>query len=211
MDTISILKQTYGCGVPILLKDIRIGGKSKTSIRQELSRAVKKGEIIRKWNGVYCFKKENSYVTGVTFEDILSKKYIRGERGTLAYDLDIYGYYTGYMLINWLGISPQVPAVPQITTNKTSCNREIKKGNRRALIYKSKVEINFQNYRALQLFDMFYWLSDAEYQENKEKLVKYFFDICTIKDFDYLKYFRGQNLMNFYKECMDYEISRQQK
>ena len=55
MRTVDYLKEVYGYDVPIFLKNIRIGGKSKTSIRKELSRAVDKGEIERESNGIYYF------------------------------------------------------------------------------------------------------------------------------------------------------------
>ena len=50
MNVVNYLKETYGYSVPIFLRDIRIGRKSKTAIRKELSRAVQKGEIVRKSN-----------------------------------------------------------------------------------------------------------------------------------------------------------------
>ena len=47
MEIVQYLKDIYGYGTPIFLKDIRIGRKSKTAIRKELSRAVKDKKIIR--------------------------------------------------------------------------------------------------------------------------------------------------------------------
>ena len=57
MNIVSILKESYGYDVPIILKNIRIGGKTKEAIRKELSRAVKKGEIERYGDGVYYFSR----------------------------------------------------------------------------------------------------------------------------------------------------------
>ena len=208
MTTVSILKQTYGYEVPILLKDIRIGGKSKTAIRKELSRAVESGEITRKCNGVYCFTRDKSLGDTVTFDRILTKKYVKDDFGINGFNTNVYGYYTGYTFINWLGISAQVPAVPQITTNKTSCYREIKYRNRKAILYKSKATINHENYKALQFFEMFIWLSEDEYNANIDIIFDYYKKNLTIRDLQYSKYFRGKCLDDFCNKCVDYEITR---
>ena len=81
MNIVSYLKDIYGYGTPIFLKDIRIGRKSKTAIRKELSRAVKEKEIIRRSQGVYYFKENKELARELSFEAIVEKKYIKDDFG----------------------------------------------------------------------------------------------------------------------------------
>ncbi len=173
MNTISYLKEVYGYGVPIFLKDIRIGGKSKVSIRKDLSRGVEDGKIIRKTQGVYCFKEENEFSDSVSFRDIITAKYIKDDFGIPGLDLEIFGYYTGLSFMHSLGLTQQVPAVLEIVTNNTSCKREYKIKNRSVKLIKPKTPINRFNYKILQFLDLFYLLDKDEIKENKVTLRKY--------------------------------------
>ena len=173
MNTIAALKEVYGYSTPIFLKDLHIRGKSKSAIRKELSRAAEKGEIIRKAQGIYCFKVEDEFLDSVTFEQIIERKFIKDDWGSPGLDFDIYGYYTGQTFLNQIGISQQVPAIVEIVTNRTSCKRSFKIKNRSVVLRKGKIEINRFNYKALQFFDIFYSLSEKEIDENKQLLFKY--------------------------------------
>lgn len=190
MNTIDYLKELYGYGVPIFLNKIRIGGKSKTSIRKELSRAVKSGKINRKGNGVYYFTDENKYANTVLFETVLENKYINGNSFLPGFEYFTIGYYSGQTFLNQIGISQQVPAVLEITTNNTSCKRLIVSKNRKAIIRKGRTEINRSNYKALQFFDIFTFLNDEEIEENKELIQKYISENLTKKQYiDNIKYY----------------------
>ena len=120
MNTIDYLKETFGYSVPILLKNIRIGGKSKTAIRKELSRAVEEGTIVRESNGVYSLREDTDIPDCVSFESVVELKFIKNDYGFPGLNLDIYGYYSGQTFLNMIGVSQQVPAVLEITTNNTS-------------------------------------------------------------------------------------------
>lgn len=184
MDTIAYLKEAYGYATPIFLKEIRIGGKSKTCIRQELSRAVKKGKIIRKGQGIYCFKSDDQYIDSVTFEQIIENKFIKKDYGIPGLDLEIYGYYTGYTFLNMIGATEQVPAVIEIATNKTSCKRRYVIKNRSTILYRGKIKIDRFNYKALQFFDAIHLLSKDEIKKNKELLLNYINKNLSKSDFE---------------------------
>lgn len=183
MEIVSYLKDIYGYNTPIFLKDIRIGRKSKTAIRKELSRAVKDNKIIRRSQGVYYFKEEEELSGDLSFEQIVSDKFIKRNYHFLNFDYDVYGYYSGQTFLNMIGISQQVPAVLEITTNKTSCKRVYSSGKYRAILRKGKTEINRLNYKALQFFDMLSSLSDDDIRNNKELLIKYIGENLRKKDF----------------------------
>lgn len=175
MNTIAYLKERYGCGVPIFLKDIRIGGKSKTAIKQALYRANKNGEIQKETNGLYFFPRDDMFSSGIYFDDYLRVKYICDDRaGPCAELFNTVGYYSGLTFLNMFGLSEQVPAVIEITTNNTaSKKREIEINGRRAILRKAKTKVTYQNYKTLQFLDMIALLSKEEILASKEKLFSY--------------------------------------
>lgn len=188
MNIVQQLKDIYGYATPIFLKDIRIGRKSKTAIRKELSRAVEKGEIIRNSPGIYCFKEPNQ-IPKISFEDIVTNKYIKNDYDFPGLDLFIHGYYSGQTFLHMIGLSQQVPAVLEITTNNTSCKRTIEINGRKAILRKGRTEINRANYRILQFLDMLSsFMSEEEIKQNKSFLFEYINKNFTKKEFtEYIK------------------------
>ena len=184
MNTISYLKETYGYGVPIMLKDIRIGGKSKTSIRKELSHGVENGIIKRESQGIYYFPIESEFPFCISFEEIIKRKYIKNDYGLPGLDLDVYGYYTGITFLHQIGLTQQVPAVLEIVTNNTSCKRIIEINGYRALLRRGKIKIDRFNYRALQFFDLFYILDKEEIKKNYKTLSDYIQKYLSKTDFE---------------------------
>ena len=144
MKVIDYLKEVYGYSVPIFLKDIRIGGKSKQAIRKELSRATQAGDIKRRSQGVYYLPEDTILETPsvITFETIVERKFIKEDYEIPGLELNIYGYYTGQTFLNQIGISQQVPAIVEITTNNTSCKRMFSIGRRKAILRKGKITID---------------------------------------------------------------------
>lgn len=175
MNIVNYLKQIYGYDNPIFVKDIRIGGRSKTAIREELSRAYKKGLIERESNGIYFLRSNKRFGSGVGFNQILEKKFIYADKiPDELKELYIEGYYSGLTFVNQIGISQQVPAIFEITTNKTSSKKRYFTSNGfMAIIRKGKVEINSQNYKYLQFLDMFHFVTLDEVKENKELICEY--------------------------------------
>lgn len=195
MNTISYLKEVYGYSQPIFIKDIRIGRKSKTAIRKELSRAVQDGKLIRRGQGIYSLVDPLSKISNITFEKIVEVRFVKDDYGVEGLDLDVYGYYTGQTFLNQIGISQQVPAVIEITTNKTSCKRDYKIGKRLAILRKSRVSVDRFNYKVLQFFDMFSFISDKEVKANKELLFSYIAKHLSKRDFElYIDYYPNRVL-----------------
>ena len=199
METIGYLKEIYGYDTPIFLKDIRIGGKSKAAIKQDLYRAAKTGDIMRKASGVYCFPSEGNEIAGVIFDDIVEKKYISGKHlGSMGLsELDVYGYYTGMTFLNRIHLSEQVPLVLEITTNNTSSKkRTFAIGKRRVILRKPKVEIDYKNAKILQFLDMFRWLASYEIEEYRKKIIAYAKEqkISYSSMVPYLKYYGADTI-----------------
>ena len=193
MEIVQYLKDIYGYGTPIFLKDIRIGRKSKTAIRKELSRAVKDKKIIRNSPGVYCFAEEGRF-QNVSFEDVIKRKYVKDDFGLTGLDIMIYGYYSGLTFAHMIGLSQQVPAIIEITTNNTSSKRTISFNGRKAIVKKGRTEITSQNYRILQLFDMLAsFITIDQIRENQRLLYNYIENNFTKNDlYTYIRYYKNK-------------------
>ena len=176
MNIVSYLTDIYGYGTPIFIKDIRIGRKSKTAIREEFYRAYKKGELEREGPGVYSIpKKDEDFPPVVTFRKILEKKFIYPVDTFEGLEfLFVEGYFSGLTFLNQIGMSQQVPAILEVTTNRTSSKkREYVIGKRIAYIRKSRTKIDNTNYKILQFLDMFSFVSLDEVKDNKQLLRNY--------------------------------------
>ena len=175
MDIIRQLQDIYGYEAPILLKDIRIGHKSRTAIKQALYRATKQGRIARESNGVYYFRDPAKRKSLILFEKVVEQKFIQDNAGNpLFANLFVYGYYSGATFLNMIGLSPQVPAVLEVVTNRTSSKKyTFQIGRQRAFVRKAKTEITSQNARILQFLDMFSYLGMDEVMRKKEQIVEY--------------------------------------
>lgn len=178
MKLVDYLSNVYGYDTPIFLKDVRIGRKSKTAVKEAFYRAVKRGQLERKKDGIYFIRSNKEFGSGITFTDILKEKFIYSEKPTNGLEeFFICGYYTGMTFLNNIGISEQVPALPEITTNKTSSKKRFYvSGNSVAIIRKARTEVDFTNYKILQFLDMFFFVSLEEVKKNKELLRKYIID-----------------------------------
>lgn len=174
MDIVNYLTTIYGYGTPIFLKDIRIGRKSKNAIKEEVYRAVKNGKIERYGPGIYSIvRRDEDFPKIATFEDIVDKKFIYENDGPFK-ELFICGYYSGMTFLNRIRLSEQVPAILEITTNKTSSKkREYVVSGRKAIIRKGKTTITSQNYKMLQFLDMFRWIPMYIIDENKDLIINY--------------------------------------
>ena len=77
MNIVNYLADTYGYGNPIFIKDLRIGKKSKTAIKMQISRAFKAGDISRDGPGVYSLvNKSDSLSPVLTFEKLIENKFL---------------------------------------------------------------------------------------------------------------------------------------
>lgn len=199
MNIVSYLTDIYGYGTPIFIKDIRIGRKSKTAIREEFYRAYKKGELEREGPGVYSIpKKDEDFPPVVTFEEIVRKKYIYPVDTIEGLEfLFVEGYYSGLKFLNQIGMSQQVPAILEVTTNKTgSKKRYYTNGKQVAIIRKSRTKIDNTNYKILQFLDMFSFVSLEEVKDNRQLLRDYIAKQGFSKNLfcKYIKYYGFQTL-----------------
>lgn len=175
MDIVNYLANIYGYDTPIFLKDVRIGRKSKAAIKEEFYRAVKQGKLERQQNGVYFLRSDKEFGSGITFDDVLKNKFFYSDHVMKGFEkLFVEGYYSGLTFLNIIGLSQQVPAISEITTNKTSSKKKYYgTGKFLAIIRKSRTTVTSQNYKMLQFLDMFSFISLDEVKDNRELLKQY--------------------------------------
>jgi hypothetical protein len=152
---VDILADQFGVDKPIMIEEIRgsFPDVSEVTIYKWLDRAMSDSTIRKFKRGVYYLPKESALGLGelpLSAEAVIRKKYL--SKGDV-----VYGYLSGLNLENAAGVSPQVPATLEITTNKTSKRvREIEPfgGWRKITLRKPRIEITKDNVDALRFLDL---------------------------------------------------------
>lgn len=154
------LLEAYGRSEPILPGDIAslFPDLTRARIYQMIEESIDRGFLERYRRGVYYIPEDGIFgKTSPSAAAVVERKYITDGEET-------YGYYSGLTLENKAGVSPQVPAVLEITTNKASKRvREIEPfGGWRAIkLRKPRTEIDAGNVEALMLLDLITSLSPS--------------------------------------------------
>ena len=143
------LMENYGYNEPIFLNDLSIEGLSENAVRQSVKRLVASGFLERYDNGIYYIPKcggllEKSYLDPSM---VIIRKYVENQSNK-------YGYITGLLFANQLGLTTQMPAVIEIVTNRESTNgRMLMVGNQKVRVKKSSISVSEDNAELLQLLD----------------------------------------------------------
>lgn len=170
MEFIATLKQKYGVNNPITIQEIRDQyDYSNARITQLITKALKEEKMVRYYKGIYYLPTKTILgLSNLSYDSFLEKKYIRNKN-------DVYGYYVGLSFMNKIGLTTQVPNVPEIVTNdeKTNC-REITFKNKKIILRKAKVEIEKKNYKELQYLDFINTLDENYLKKYRDILVAYY-------------------------------------
>jgi len=142
-----LLENFKADGEPILTSELPCN--SKVYLRQQLKELVDQGKLWRFLPGIYYLPFKNSLDQDgfIKFFSIYQKKYLNNKN-------KIFGYYTRFSLYNNWQFSTQVPYVPQICTNNTSCNRMVTIAKSKYLLYKPRTIISNENVNELQFLDL---------------------------------------------------------
>lgn len=145
----SYLLENYGYNEPIFLKDLKIEELSDNAVRQSVKRLVANGFLERYDNGIYYIPKRDGLL-GKSYLDpflVIMRKYVKSKTKT-------YGYITGILFVNQLGLTTQMPAIIEIVTNRETTNgRTITVGSQKVRIKKAAVEVSDNNVELLQFLD----------------------------------------------------------
>ena len=156
------LLETFGYNEPIFLNELSIPNMTENAIRQSIKRLISLGFLKRYDTGIYYIPKP-SKLLGLSYLDpyiVILRKYIKNQTET-------YGYITGATFANQLGLTTQMAAVLEITTNKeTTKGRIVTIGGQSIRIKHSILPIDNNNASILQFLDA---ISQAEkYSELNE-------------------------------------------
>ncbi len=189
MDLYQYLEETYGKDEPIFVTNIEIENYTTNNVRQNLHLLEKEGKIKRYDRGIYYIPTQTIFGDSkLVFEDVLKKKYITSNNET-------FGYFTGLYFKNLLGLTTQMTYIPEVTTNKESSKkRTIELDNRKAIVRKSRIEINESNVKILQFFDLFKVLTLDEINHYKKNLIQYIQNNQLTKEMviEYLAYYSNE-------------------
>lgn len=172
------LLKTFGYNEPIFINELTIPDMSVNALRQAVKRLATSGFLKRYDTGIYYIPNPSKLI-GTSYLDpftVIIRKYVKN-------NTDTYGYLTGASFANQLGLTTQMPAVLEITTNKESTKgRLVTIGGQTIRVKRSPIPITNDNALILQFLDT---LSIAEkYSELEEsemiKRLKAYLRQCQI-------------------------------
>ena len=156
-----VLEYITSCkeGMPIFIEEIKEyiikfydeNDKEKVfnNIRAILNRMNKEGIIERAYRGIYYIPNKNVFGKMLLGNrQIIKYKYIMDKDGNIK------GYFTGTKLFNEVHLTTQVPNIIDIATNECKNYNKYKNKNLNVIIRKPRIEVNNDNYKYLQLFDL---------------------------------------------------------
>ncbi len=171
MEIVSVLRNKYNINNPIFIDEIRFmfNNYSKIRVAQLIQEAVNDGKLERFENGVYYIPTKTVLGnSSLSTTKVVEKKYIKNDR-------EVYGFYCGLSFMNNIGITTQVPNTLEIMTNKESTRvRKVKVKSQEVILRKSRIEVNKDNYIALQFLEFITSTNIEFLLKNKEKIGKYF-------------------------------------
>lgn len=143
------IAENYKAGEPIFAMDIEVESSEEYK-KEQLERLVAYRRLMKFAEGIYYIPEESKLAGEIALcPDVVARsKYIcrKGKR---------IGYYGGYTLANFMGISSQVPVREEYISNAAQeKEKEVSYGIRTYVVRKPPVEVTEENYRILQLLEI---------------------------------------------------------
>ena len=194
------LKDMYGENEPIFVADIKYGDTPMNSIRQQVKTLKDEGELKRYDTGIYFIPKKTIFKSGsqLSRNKVIEKKYLL-EDGKRC------GYVSGVLFANQLGLTTQVPVSCEVVSNKaTNDVRRVKLASSMITVRKPRVKVTEQNFRLLQLLDLFKdieFYSEIDQAERQNRIVGYMekYGIRFAALDEYLPYYPDKIYKNMYE------------
>ena len=192
--------EEYPFDEPIFVNDIR--QYFKNILKEEYENVIK--DIYVYLNRLVKEKKLNQFVKGIYYKPIkgafgdkvinvnkiINKKYIIDENG-------LKGYFSGAYLFNKIGLTTQIPREVLIVTNECPNTNDYRNKNLGVIIRKPKININKDNYKYLQLFDILNNRDNIKIEvENKKQII---FNYIRENELDIEKIFEYAYKINSFK------------
>ena len=160
------LLEQYGYNEPILTNEIQFNNYSKPWIYKELNRLCDNNQLKRFEKGIYYIPKQTPFGPSILNPSkVVERKYIKSDNET-------FGYYSGYYLLNLLGISNQVPNVIEVySNNESSKMRDVKVGTQNVRVRKSRVNITRENAAVLMFLELMNVIDVSNLDAEKKKII----------------------------------------
>lgn len=177
------LLEQYGYNKPILTNEIQFNNYSKPWIYKELNRLCDNNQLKRFEKGIYYIPKQTPFGSSILNPSkVVERKYIKS-------DNDTFGYYSGYYLLNLLGISNQVPNVIEVYSNNESSKvRDVKVGAQNVRVRKSRVNITKENATVLTFLELMNVIDVNTLDLEKKKIIINFITESNVSRQDITKY-----------------------
>lgn len=161
----SLLKE-YGYNEPILINEIQFQGYSRPWINKEINRLCDKNKLVRFEKGIYYIPKQTLLGNSILNPNkVIEKKYIRSNK-------DIFGYYSGYYLLNQLGITEQMPNIIEIyTNNESSKARDVCVGSQTVRLRRARTDVTSENAAVLTFLELMNIIDTDCFDEEKRQVV----------------------------------------
>lgn len=181
---------TQNRGIPIFIEEIKDyiiqfyneNDKEKVfnNVKSILNRMNKEGIIETAYKGIYYIPVENIFGKMLLGNrQIIQYKYIMDKKGNIK------GYITGAKLFNNIHLTTQVPNIIDIATNECKNFNKYENKNLNVIIRKPKVEVNNNNYKYLQLFDLIENKDNIDIEvENPDEII---YNFITENELDFEK------------------------
>lgn len=208
MSLYEYLIENYDENEPIFISEIQIEDMTDVNIRQQVKKLTDSGKIKRFDTGIYFIPKKSVFRSGsqLSLYKVIEQKYIVSKK-------ERYGYISGMMLANQMGLTTQVPMAYEVVTNKaTKDYRETSLAKMRVIIRKPRVEVTEDNYKTLQFLDLMKdidYYSEIEGEQLQERLIRYMQEI-NLRFYmlePYLSSYPDRLYKNMYETRLLYGIS----
>ncbi len=130
---------------------------SKQYVYRMISLAIVNGSLVYFDRGIYYIPQKTLFGDSTIDSDqIAKKKYIES-------DGCVFGVYSGLSVLNYFGVTEQVPNVIEIVTNNEATRkRTIKIANRSFRLRKARCDINKSNHASYAILQFFMEISDDD-------------------------------------------------
>ena len=168
----------YPCDEPIFIEEIKDYFKNFIhdnfdivfkNIYVYINRLVKENKLTQFIKGIYYKPLNGTFGNKLlNINKVINKKYVQDSNGYK-------GYFSGAYLFNKIGLTTQIPKEILIVTNECPNSNDYNNKNLGVIIRKPKIEINEENYKYLQLFDILINKDNIKIETNNEKEIIYKF------------------------------------
>lgn len=144
------LMENYGENTPIFVSELDIEGLNESTLRVQIKKMTDAGMLKRFDTGIYFIPKKTIFKSSSTISvmQVIEKKYLKNKD-------KVFGYLSGYMLVNMAGLTTQVPVVYEVVSNNATTDyRKIMINKTRVIVRRPKVPVTNENVRILQFLDL---------------------------------------------------------